>query len=61
MLIRVGRERGGVDRQQDQGRAAVIRHDRLHAGENQRRNSQYRESDEVSVNDRNIARGNIKS
>ena len=59
MLIRVGRERGRVDRQEHQRRAAVIRHDRLHAGENQRRNSQYRKADEVPVDDRNVVRGNI--
>ena len=60
MLIRVGRERRGVDREQDQGRAAVVRHDRLHARKNQRRNRQYREADKVSVDDRDVARGDIK-
>ena len=60
MLIGVGRERGGVDRQQDQGRATVIRHHRLHAGENQRRNSQYWKADQVSVDDRNVVGRNIK-
>ena len=32
----------------------------MHAGENQRRNSQYRKADEMPVDDRDVARRNIK-